>query len=171
MIDNVVKFQDLILISFSATYLSNRTTQCASTSITLFWLIVVCLQLFPLQFTTQSRSIPSLFDSAVGCCVDMSPPTSHRPSISNWSWWCVDPYPPLSPCQLLRCSSPHPSATANELIVMYSGCSCCSSSCIHLNAHHLCTSQQRCTDLCTAIRPFQWFWWLNQPTQDDRRQW
>jgi hypothetical protein len=34
----------------------------------------------------------------------------------------------------------------------------------------LCTSRQSCTNLCRAIRPFQWIWWLNQRHRDDRRQ-
>jgi hypothetical protein len=34
----------------------------------------------------------------------------------------------------------------------------------------LSTDRQRCINLCTAIRPFQWFWLPNQPLMHDRWQ-
>jgi hypothetical protein len=57
------------------------------------------------------------------------------------------PIDPMQPQELF--------ASVNKLIVMLTRCFWRSSNCMHLHAHHLCTSRQMCTNLCRAIRPFQ----------------
>jgi hypothetical protein len=50
-------------------------------------------------------------------------------------------------------------------------CCFCSSSCIHLHAHHLCQVVRGARTCAQPSDHYQWFWWLNQPPRDNCRQW
>jgi hypothetical protein len=141
IIDYVEKFRVLICFSFRVCIYQNKQHICASTTITLFSMIVACLQPFLLQIATQIQSISSRIDSAAGCCVVLPPPIGHRPSInSNWT----DDVWPLLPFIFLWCSSltlhirKQVDCYVIEVLLVQQQ--------LHPSpAHHLCTSRQMCT--------------------------
>ena len=99
------------------------------------------LQLVALQIASHTRSAPYRFDAMVGCCVIL---LRQPPAVNQFQLMDMMMCAPLLifPRQLLRCSSPQRSASANELIVMFLRCCCAAGNCMHLGAHHLCTSRQ-----------------------------
>jgi hypothetical protein len=166
----IVKLRVAIWFSFIVMHITNKQHNCATTSTPLFWLVVACLR----PFSSAARNT-NLFDSPsiqcdgwLLCCL---PPRSAaaRQSITI-EHVDVLPSPPLSPHHLFQCSSLNVLRPYTSWLLCYwgaAGAAAIASTSMHI----ICAqSPRRCTSLCRAIGPFQWFWWLNRPPLEDHRQ-
>ena len=88
---------------------------------------------------------------------------------SPHQFWCADAIAPLLLIHwLVPWRYPHCSTSLTSWLLY---CQEAASTAPHLRRHISCAQVGRgAQEMCTAIRPFQWFWWLNRPLLHNRRQ-
>ena len=132
------------------------------------WLLCVCGLCSPIHHT-------SLFDLSLirtggwllCLCAAVPPPTAIATIMINWSHINQSLALPSSPRLIAVLSLPRRSSPQRADCCVF----CTSSSCIASLTHHLCQVGRGAPTCAQPSDQFKWFWWPNQPSRDNHRQW